>query len=65
MAETEPFETLARLYLEESGYIAGTDVPIPQENGGGDVDVFALYSDRKGAIIGFCTTNTYGILVRK
>jgi hypothetical protein len=63
--EHEPFETLARLYLDEEGYIVSTDVSIPQKWGGGDIDILALHPDRKGAIIGFCTTNTNGIPVRK
>jgi hypothetical protein len=63
--EYEPFETLARLYLEENGYITSMDVLIPRESGGGDVDVFAIHPNQKGAIIGFCTTNTNGIPVQK
>jgi len=65
MTEAEPFETLVRLYLEENGYSASTNLPIPLKEGGGDVDIFALHPGRDKGIIGFCVTNTYGIPARE
>jgi len=59
--EYEPFETFARLYLEEKGYVTSTNIKLPPELGGGDIDIFAHHPHRGTAVIGFCVTTTHGI----